>query len=227
MTDAGLEAVIRAVRPYTGTPDAAIACTVDRALEAIRDGVPGDLVECGTWMGGLSFAMLLAQRYELGRIVKPVWMYDSFQGMSPPTDEDGRHAAHWWESAKDTPKDEPHNDHCIAPVEHVRAAAAQLGLTDHVRIVPGWLHETLPYEKPERVAVLRVDCDWYEPVRVALEELVPRVSEGGSIIVDDYYAWEGAALALHEYLSNNSLPWPIETIPGKHGAWLTRGPHEW
>lgn len=222
-----IDRIIADVRPYTGTADWAIEQACDLVIQAIEGDVPGDIVECGTWMGGVSFAMLLCQRYRYGEIRRPVWMFDSFHGMSPPTAEDGDHAAHWWESAKDTPKDQPHNDHCIAPLEHVRAAVGALGLWDHVVIRPGWLADTLKGDIPHKVAVLRVDCDWYEPVSLTLDTLGPRVSDGGAVIIDDYYAWEGAALATHEYLAKTRAPWPIKSISGLDGAYFIKEPLKW
>lgn len=222
-----IAAVIPAVRPYTGVPDASLEATITLTLDAITAGVPGDLVECGTWMGGSSFAMLLAQRHALGRIERPVWMYDSFQGMSPPTEDDGAHAANWWQTAAHLPRDRADMEYCIAPLSQVEAARDRLGLKGYALIHPGWLEETMQGETPQTVAVLRVDCDWYEPVKCVLDTLGPRVPFGGQIIIDDYYAWEGAALATHEYLAENKRPWPIKSIRDHHGAWITRGPDRW
>jgi O-methyltransferase len=218
--------VLPEVRPYTGVPDEGVAWTIKLTLEAIEFHVPGDLVECGTWMGGCSFAMLLAQRYYFGEIVRPVWMYDSFEGMSEPTPEDG-YRARWWQKRSLETKDdgaEKQKNWCIAPIKQVIGNAERLGLGEHVRIVGGWLTETLPKVKPAQIAVLRVDCDWYEPVKCVLEELAPLVSQGGPIILDDYDAWEGCVLATHEYLAKHALPWRIRTIPGQHGAWMLKGP---
>lgn len=210
------------IRLYTGTPDAALAQTINMALDAIDAGIPGDFVECGVWMGGCSFAMLRAQQHTYGTVQRPVWMYDSFEGMSPPIEKDGTNAAHWWEMAKGLPKNEASNEYCICPVERVEEAITQLDLWGNVKLVPGWLHETLPLTKPDKIALLRVDCDWYEPVSCVLDELVPRVSPGGGIIIDDYHAWEGARLATHDYLTEHSLAWPISPIGDRNGAWMVK-----
>jgi O-methyltransferase len=218
--------VLPEVRPYTGVPDEGVAWTIQLALESIENHIPGDLVECGTWMGGCSFAMLLAQRYYFGEIVRPVWMYDSFEGMSEPTDEDGYRARWWMKRALETKDEgaEKQKNWCIAPLEQVVENAGRLGLGEYVRIIPGWLNKTLPAFKPQRISVLRVDCDFYAPVKCVLEELVPHVSQGGPIIMDDYEAWEGCVLATHEYLAKHSLPWRIRTVPGLNGAWIIKGP---
>lgn len=72
---------------------------------------------------------------------------------------------------------------------------ALLEVHDH----PGPLEETLPNEAPERVAILRLDLDNYESMRLALESLFPRVSPGGVVLIDDYGWWDGARKAVDQY----------------------------
>lgn len=215
--------VIADVRPrYTLTPPEALEAVVRLTLDAIDRDVPGDLVECGVWMGGCSFAMLLAQRYAYGEIRRPVWMYDSFQGMSPPSPEDGEVAERWYAHAATLPKDVPNNDYCIAPLVHVARNLDGLGLKEHAWLVKGWLADTLPREKPSAIAVLRIDCDWYEPVKTVWQHLEPLVSVGGNIIVDDYFAWEGAEMATDEYLDSLPVQWPLHEIEGLNGIWMCK-----
>jgi hypothetical protein len=222
--------VIAEVRPYTMVPDDGLATTIELTLEAINAGIPGDLVECGTWMGGCSFAMLLAQRYQYGAIQRPVWMYDSFQGMSPPSPEDGYHARWWMERAQkmtaDGEADPDGTNFVTADHIQVRENIRTLDLKDHVIVIPGWLADTLPKHKPEAIAVLRVDCDWYDPCMCVYRELEPLCSVGAPIIIDDYDAWEGCRLATHAYLTKKALPWKIRSAPGSHGAWMIKeAPH--
>ena len=35
-----------------------------------------------------------------------------------------------------------------------------------------------------------------------LEALFPLVTQGGLVIIDDYYTWDGCAKAVHDYLSS-------------------------
>lgn len=226
-SDELVKRVIAEVRPYTMVPDQGLECTIHLTLEAISAGIPGDLVECGTWRGGASFAMLLAQRYAFGEIRRRVWMYDSFQGMSPAAKEDGEHARWWQERARTVPMDPDGQNYCVASFDEVAAAAVGLGLVQHVNIITGWLKDTLPKHRPEQIAVLRVDCDWYEPCRHVYETLAPHVSVGGPIVIDDFYAWEGCALATYEYLAKHNLPWPIRSATDFCGAWMIKQKDTW
>ena len=49
------------------------------------------------------------------------------------------------------------------------------------------------------------DTDWYESTKHELVHLFPRLSPGGAIIIDDYGHWEGARLAVDEYLRENKI----------------------
>jgi O-methyltransferase len=218
--------IIRQVRPYSMVPDAGLRKTIDLAIAAIEDDRAGDLVECGTWKGGSTFAMLLAQRQRFGKILKPVWMFDSFQGLSPADERDGPMALEYEANAF-----APGNhDNCIAPLDGIRAAIASFGFTDEdIRIVPGWFNDTIPSQisdlATEGIALLRVDCDWYEPVHRVLVHLAPLVNEECPIILDDYYAWDGCARATHDYLSQNDLSWRIRTVGHFDGAWMIKRKH--
>ena len=53
---------------------------------------------------------------------------------------------------------------------------------------------------------MRVDCDWYGPVRTCLDNLYDQVSPGGWLIFDDYYVWDGCTIAVHEFLARRQLP---------------------
>jgi O-methyltransferase len=58
----------------------------------------------------------------------------------------------------------------------------------------------LPASAPKRIALLRLDTDWYESTRHELEHLYPRVVSGGVLIIDDYGWWQGSHDATEEFL---------------------------
>lgn len=218
--------VIFEVRPYTMVPPENLAQTIKLTIDAIEAGRQGDLVECGTWKGGSSFAMLLAQRYRFGRILKPIWMFDSFQGLPPADERDGPLALQYQQDTNAP----GYYDNCSAPIDEVRVAIEAFGFSPaEAIVVPGWFNETIPTHREtlqrSGIAVMRVDCDWYESVSYVLNELAPWISEEGAIILDDYYAWDGCARATHDYLSKNSLGWRIRSMDKFYGAWMIRRDH--
>ena len=58
----------------------------DCVTTVVREGVPGDLLEAGTWRGGSAIYMR-AVLEALGDPDRTVWVADSFQGVPPPDPE--------------------------------------------------------------------------------------------------------------------------------------------
>jgi len=50
----------------------------------------------------------------------------------------------------------------------------------------------------DKIALLRLDCDWYRPTALCIKMLSPMMSSGGVLIIDDYFAWEGCRRAVDE-----------------------------
>ena len=88
-----------------------------------------------------------------------------------------------------------------------RAIPAEL-----LRYAPGKVEDTLPAAAPDKIALLRLDTDWYESTRHELEHLFPRLSPGGVLIVDDYGHWQGARRAVDEYFAENGVTMLLNRI---------------
>ncbi len=134
-------------------------------------------------------------------------LFDTYSGMSEPTDKDisfrGEPARDTLSSKKET---DPDFQWCGASVEEVRANMALTGYPMHqVALVKGMVENTIPHQAPERIALLRLDTDWYESTKHELEHLYPRLSDGGVLIIDDYGHWAGARQAVDEYIQNHGL----------------------
>lgn len=73
---------------------------------------------------------------------------------------------------------------------------------DKFHFIKGKVEDSLRNETivlPDKIAILRIDTDWYESTKVELDVLWHRVQSGGVLIVDDYYAWQGARTAVDEF----------------------------
>jgi len=75
------------------------------------------------------------------------------------------------------------------------------------------VQDTLRVDEP--VAFAHVDVDWYEPVKTCLERIVPRLSRGGALVLDDYNDWSGCRKATDEYFSR---PSPAYRMDNRHGV---------
>lgn len=174
---------------------------VDHVLKA---GVPGDFVECGVWRGGSSVAMI---RSLLNRNVRSrdLWLYDTFEGMSSPTDHDvdcfGNPAENLLERDRED-RVAPTSVWCEASLEDVQDNVGQCGYPhDKVHFVQGKVEETIPQQIPDQIALLRLDTDWFESTWHELTHLYPLLAPGGILIIDDYGHWQGCRQAVDQYLA--------------------------
>jgi O-methyltransferase len=159
-----------------------------------RRHVNGCVVECGVWRGGMSAGM--AEVLGPGR---EYFLFDSFEGLPPATEQDGEAAKRW---QKDT-QGATYYDNCRAPIEFAERAMKLSGAANY-RLVKGWFENTLPqFVPPSPIAVLRLDGDWYESTMTALESLFKYLAPDGVVILDDYYAWDGCSRAVHDFLSRH------------------------
>src|SRR5690606_23062787 len=69
----------------------------------------------------------------------------------------------------------------------------------NIRYVAGKVEDTIPAVIPDKIAILRLDTDWYSSTKHELVHLFPKLSNGGILIIDDYGHWEGARKAVDEY----------------------------
>jgi hypothetical protein len=66
-----------------------------------------------------------------------------------------------------------------APLEDVRNNIASTNYpADRTRFVIGKVEDTKPKEAPDKIAILRLDTDWYESTRHELVHLYPKLSVG-------------------------------------------------
>ncbi|MBS0194978.1 MAG: TylF/MycF family methyltransferase [Proteobacteria bacterium] len=162
---------------------------------ALRDDVPGDIIETGVWRGGaciLARAVLAAH----GVTDRRVFVADSFEGLPKP-DADTHPAD----------KDDTHHVHGFLAIsqEQVAENFRKYGLLDgQVVFLKGWFKDTLPTAPIERLAVMRLDGDMYGSTIDALNSLYPRLSSGGYCIIDDY-ALEGCKQAVTDYRAAHGI----------------------
>ncbi len=174
----------------------------------------GAVVECGTWRGGMAAALV-----EVGGPNRTYCFLDSFQGLPPAGDLDGD-AAKTWQADTSAPG---YYDNCAATIEDFRSVIRMAAATsDTVRIVPGFFEDSFKTFAPPPIAVLRLDVDWYESTKQCLEHLWQHVLPGGLIVLDDYYAWSGCALAVHEFLAATKATERIRQSPVGRIAFLVK-----
>ncbi len=196
---------LAAVRPYTMTSPARVQALIRAVRYLERYRIEGAVVECGVWRGG---SMLAVARTldDLGRRDRDLHLFDTFSGMPDPGPEDvRRHDSTPAREILSNP-DETHT-RAVAGIGDVRATMGLCGYPpERIHFIAGDVKETVPARAPERIALLRLDTDWYSSTRHELEHLYPRLVAGGVLIIDDYGWWDGARRAVDEYFAASDEP---------------------
>lgn len=198
--------------PNTMVSRARLWSAVSAVKYVVASGVPGAVVEAGVWKGGCSFAMG-STLHRMGEDGRGLWLYDTFDGMTAPSERDVETSSREQAAVILDRSDAESSYWARAHRGQVERLVAESGMTpEHVHVVQGDILETLPAQAPERIAVLRLDTDWYESTKWELETLFDRVSSGGVIIFDDYGHWDGARTAVDEFFATQALTPLLQVI---------------
>ncbi|XDD51544.1 TylF/MycF/NovP-related O-methyltransferase [Leptospira sp. WS92.C1] len=171
----------------------------------MKNKIEGDIVECGVWRGG----SMMATAYRLMHLKasRMLYLFDTFDGMSPASSEDvsiiGENAKSYLDLKKKTEDD---TMWAYAPIERVKENLYGTQYPkDKIHFIKGKVENTLPHKKLKKIAILRLDTDWYNSTLHELETLFPLLVKGGVLIIDDYGHWQGARKAVDEYIKRKKV----------------------
>jgi O-methyltransferase len=195
-----VDQLIKQVRPFTKSSIERMGAMVAAARHVEDDKIAGDIVECGVWRGG---NIIIARKIAPSKIC---WLYDTFEGMTEPTEVDRKASG---ASAIDIYRTKGKAWNAIS-VDEVQQCLESCDVYDlaKLKFIKGPVEKTLLEEEnlPHHISLLRLDTDWYESTRLELEVLYPRLSPGGILIVDDYGHWMGAKMAVDRYFGKRMPP---------------------
>ncbi len=194
--------IYQSIHAFTMTGPYRIQSLVNAVTYIDRCGISGDIVECGVWRGGSMMAAALTM-IKLGSLTRDLYLFDTFEGMPEPgpndTDPSGSGPIEGLANIT--------SDYYAVSVEQVRKNLHITGYpSERVRLIQGPVESTIPERAPERIALLRLDTDWYESTRHELVHLFPLLTVGGVLIIDDYGHFPGARRAVDEYLAAEDVP---------------------
>jgi len=159
-------------------------------ISVYENKVPGDFVECGIYKGG---NVIIAKKFfdSINETTKKFFAFDTFEGMTAPGVNDPKNAHRTWQN----------KNACIAHLDEVTEEFKKHDiLDDRVLFVVGDVCKTLKEDNiPEKIAILRLDTDWYESTKIELEILYEKLTVGGYLIIDDYGHWSGCKKAVDEF----------------------------
>lgn len=208
--------LIRKVYPYTLLRYAALCQMYDISADLMRRGIAGSMVELGSWQGGCGafFARVSGDRGD----TRPIWLFDSFEGLSEPKMQDRAGSTKDLSNIKKgyltvSPESVHEVVRLVAPKEQKR-----------VHVIKGWFEESVPPCKKEigPIALLRLDADLYEPTLYGLRELYDHVVPGGYVVIDDYRNLVGARKALFQFFYEKDISPYVKEYPGGGVAYFIK-----
>ena len=202
--DAFSRDVFEQVAPFTMTSERRVHALVRAVEYVVRSDVPGSLIECGVWRGGSSMAVALTLS-ALGVRDRDLFLFDTFEGMTLPTERDTRFDG--VPAAALLEGDHAEVYRCCADLDEVEENLAACEFPrERLHFVKGPVEETIPEHAPDLIALARLDTDWFESTMHELEHVYPRLANGAVLIIDDYGCWQGARQACDTFFGEMAQP---------------------
>ena len=207
--------IMKTCSEYTMTPRSCQWALIQSVEWIANKKIEGDIVECGVWRGGnLILCGLMLKTLDIDRLI---WGYDTFTGMSEPTENDysiynpkltsfSLVKSKWSKNQATTQGTNAWN--YVAKDEVASNFSKEVG-TNNLKLISGKVEDILVVKSnlPEKISILRLDTDWYESTKVELEVLFPRLERGGVLIIDDYGYWGGSRKAVDEFFERYGFVW--------------------
>jgi O-methyltransferase len=199
------------VLPNTMLPMPRLFDAYEAVVSINSDGLPGDIVECGVWNGGCVGLMAIANLENPGPR-RRFHLFDSFEGLPQPSSHDKEVIVDF--EARHPGIQLHGDDQELTPIgacAGISQPAVAKFLVEKLRLPRdifvfhvGWFQDTVPRSLNviEKIALLRIDGDWYDSTKVCLETLYDRVVQNGFIIIDDYGTFSGCRKAVDEFFLN-------------------------
>jgi hypothetical protein len=192
-------------QPYSMVSPERLYATHQAIKYVEENNIEGAVVECGVWKGGNSMVMALTL-LNGNSTHRDIYMYDTYEGMVEPGEKDidykGQHSRGAWQKHQTSGV----NKWCYSPIEDVKQNMISTGYPiEKIHFIKGRVEDTIPAEIPRKIAVLRLDTDWYDSTLHELIHLVPRLSDKGVLLFDDYGHWKGQRDAVDRYFADQSF----------------------
>jgi O-methyltransferase len=188
----------------------------------LENNIEGVIVECG--VGDGYFEHIWINELMKNNSVRDIYLYDTFGGLVEPTEydytcNDAKLYQMSTEQVYNTWKsqiiNEKVNNWCYTPLEIVQNRLNSTGYPENrLHYVVGDVMETLKDKVtiPDKIAILRLDTDWYESSKYELEQMYDNVVTGGVIIFDDYYHWNGQRKATDDFFLSRNMNYDFVNI---------------
>lgn len=160
----------------------------------------GDVVEFGCHAGRTAAVLAMVSH-------KPVWLYDSFQGLPA-------------RGAQDASAHEPFKEGAlVADEDSVQRHFATYKLPPP-RICRGWFSAIPVAMLPGQICFAHLDGDFYSSIMYSLALVYPRLVSGAACVIDDcgWVGLPGVLSAVNEFMFDKKER-PVQLVTSNAGAW--------
>jgi len=191
--------------------------TKEAIIYCEKNNIIGSFVECGV-ASGLQEVIICDTIIKSNYSLRHIFMFDTFNGNTMPSEKDytiynNRSNVHYTNQqivniCKNHRVNHNGKNLCEESLDTVKNNIKNTNYPEeYLHFIEGDIMETLhnPINIPNEIAILRLDTDWYDSSKLELQKLFKNVVEGGVIILDDYYLWNGQKEATDEFLKENNI----------------------
>jgi len=163
-------------------------------------GLDGDIVEFGVWKGGALELVAYALNEYKG--TNKIVGFDTFEGHPKP---EANEIDIWGNNmqAKFQEVEKSGEKWAFADYDDVNTRLRKIN--SNVELIKGIVDQNIDASKINRIAILRLDMDWYQPTKTALNKFYDKIQKGGILIIDDYGHHSGAKKATDEFIKERDL----------------------
>lgn len=210
--------------PYSLVGVGGLEVTYKIVKNVCERNIPGDIVELGVARGGCAalMATVMFDEAYCEKLSRKLWLFDSYEGLPDPTNEDFN--SELGEGTGDHVRPLPKGS-CLGQLDEVKHLMFNKNdfPRDKIEFVKGWFENTVQEvgQKIEKIAVLRIDGDWYESTKCSLDGLYDRVVSQGHVIIDDYQSCYGCRRAVNEFIQKRNLK-PDIKYDGRGGCYFEK-----
>jgi len=168
---------------------------VDNLISYIEENkINGDVIEVGSWRCGMGMYF----RHLLKNSNKKIWLFDTFNNFPKSDGENINNII--FNFYKDT----------YLSVQQIKENFKKFNLYENVEIIDGDIKNTIYNCNINKISLLRLDCDLYEPILLSLHILYPKIVKGGVVLIDDYDNYlVNCYKAVNDYRRYNNINSPI------------------
>ena len=160
-----------------------------------ENNIEGDIIECGVYEG-VCIAMAIIYFAEKKDFSRNIYLYDTFEGMTNPSDKD-----YYFLNDKKL----NYGDN-FCSLENVKLNLSSIKYDNsRIHFIKGDVLKTLNKKRHQKISLLRLDTDFYDSTIYELKNLYGSVIKNGFIIYDDYGHWKGQYDAVNDFHKSINL----------------------